>query len=224
MPWAERSPSDIDDLLMPLGKIFVEFFIWAVGLMVAVNSAGVIVSTILASLGIGGLTFALAAQGMIANIFEGITVFLQKSFKVGDRIEVSGINGWVREIGLRSSMIQDFFGNKISVPNRTFTTAPLTNIAARPSYLIKIPLRLNHENFSAQLESALEILKDIVKGHELIEDRSMVHFDMIGDYSFDVELFYHIRKWKPIEQETIGTELGEFSRQNRSQFGNHASV
>ncbi|MBV7331470.1 mechanosensitive ion channel family protein [Chloroflexi bacterium TSY] len=144
---------------------------------------------------------------MIANIFGGITVFLQKPFKVGDRIEVSGINGWVREIGLRSSMIQDFFGNKISVPNRTFTTAPLTNIAARPSYLIKISLRLNHGNSSAQLESALEILKDIVQGHELIEDRSMVHFDMIGDYSFDVELFYHIRKWQPIEQETIGTEL-----------------
>ncbi|MBV7331469.1 ion transporter [Chloroflexi bacterium TSY] len=61
MPWAEQSPSDVDDLLMPLGKIFIEFFIWAVGLMVAVNSAGYDASAILASLGIGGLAFAFAA-------------------------------------------------------------------------------------------------------------------------------------------------------------------
>ena len=65
-------------------------------------------TTLLASAGIGGLAIAFSAQGMIRGLFGTVTILLDRPFHVGDRIVVKGQDGFVEEIGLRSTKIREF--------------------------------------------------------------------------------------------------------------------
>jgi len=79
--------------------------IWAFGLILALNNAGYDVGALIAGLGIGGLALAMAAKDFVSNMFGGITVFVDQPFKVGDRIQISGYDGTIEEIGLRSTRL-----------------------------------------------------------------------------------------------------------------------
>ena len=75
--------------------------VWALGVIMALKNAGQDVGALLAGLGIGGLALAMAAKDFVSNIFGGITVFVDKPFRVGDRIQISGYDGNIEEIGIR---------------------------------------------------------------------------------------------------------------------------
>ena len=57
----------------------------------------------LAGLGIAGLAVSLAAQDSLKNLFGSVTIILDRSFKIGERIICSGCNGVIEDIGLRTT-------------------------------------------------------------------------------------------------------------------------
>ena len=85
------------------------------------TNAGYDVGALLAGVGIGGLALAMAAKDFVANIFGGITIFVDKPFTVGDRVKVNGIDGVVKEIGIRSTRIQTLENRLVTIPNHQFT-------------------------------------------------------------------------------------------------------
>ena len=71
----------------------------------ALNNAGYDVGALIAGVGIGGLAMAMAAKDFVANIFGGITVFVDKPFQVGDRVQISGYDGTIEEISVREENV-----------------------------------------------------------------------------------------------------------------------
>ena len=59
------------------------------------SNAGFDVAALIAGLGIGGLALALAAQDTVKNIFGGVMVFVDKPFRLNERIKVNGMDGFV---------------------------------------------------------------------------------------------------------------------------------
>jgi len=106
------------------------------------------------------------------------------------------IRGWVKEISIRSSMIQDVDGREIVFPNQTLTNNPVKNLDSQPAYQIHVPLRLHHDTSADEIETALSLLCDIATQNENIGDEFWAGFSSIGDNSFNVELTYQIRKWQ----------------------------
>jgi MscS family membrane protein len=96
-PVIAESDSTLDDQLLPVFRKGVKFALWLIAFILALNNAGYDVGALLAGLGIGGLAFALAAQDLVKNLFGGLTIFLDKPFMVGDRIDVAGFDGIVEE-------------------------------------------------------------------------------------------------------------------------------
>jgi len=88
IPLAEKTESELDDLLVPIISKGIKVSVWTIALIMVVHNAGYNVFAILGGLGIGGLAFALAAQDTVGNFFGSIAIFLDKPFKVGDRIQV----------------------------------------------------------------------------------------------------------------------------------------
>jgi MscS family membrane protein len=88
---------------LPLIKKTAGSFFIVFSVLVVLESLGFEVKTFLTGLGIGGLAFALAAQDTIANLFGSFVVVMDQPFYVGEYIRITGHEGTVEEIGLRST-------------------------------------------------------------------------------------------------------------------------
>ncbi len=112
------------------------------GLLILLNLLGISVTPILTALGVGGLAVALALQDTLSNLFAGLYVSLAGQIRVGDYIKLdSGAEGYVTDIGWRSTTIRALPNNLIIIPNAKLSQAIVTNYylpEKRMSLLISI--------------------------------------------------------------------------------------
>ena len=168
--------------------------VWILGIISGLTNAGYDVGALLAGVGIGGLAMAMAAKDFVANIFGGITVFVDKPFSTGDRIKVNGIDGTVQEIGIRSTRIKTLENRLVTIPNHQFTDKVIENVTTEPSRKVKVVLGLTYDTSPDQIEEALRILTEIVLEAGRTENEYTVWFSGFGDFSLNVSVIYFIRK------------------------------
>ncbi|TVS09938.1 MAG: mechanosensitive ion channel family protein [Gammaproteobacteria bacterium] len=164
----EESNSKLAAQLAPLiRKTFRIFVVIVFFLFIAQNVFGVNISAWLAGLGIAGLAISLASQDSVRNLFGSITVMLDKPFAVGDRISFSGIDGFVEEIGLRSSRIRTFTGHIVTIPNMRFIDGTVENISARPFLRRTLDVTITYDTPPEKVEEAVQIIKDILAAEDM---------------------------------------------------------
>jgi len=211
---AARSESSMINQIGPILRKTIRSVVWILGVITAMNNAGFDVAAMLAGVGIGGLAMAMAAKDFVANIFGGVTVFVDKPFKVGDRIVVNGIDGTVQEIGIRSSRLITLQGRLVTIPNNSFTNSPVENITAEPSRKVSITLGLTYDTAPEKVQLAVAILKEIVGNHSDTENDFTVWFSSFGDFSLNVSCTYYINKtghWADTPGEINLTILEKFN-------------
>lgn len=82
---------------------------------------------LVAGLGVIGIVVSLALQATLSNMIAGIVLLMDRTIRLGDLIEISGIKGKVVKIGIRSTWIKTETGDLVIVPNSTMTNVPLKN-------------------------------------------------------------------------------------------------
>ncbi len=98
------------------------------GLLILLDSFGVSITPILASLGIGSLAVALALQPTLENFFSGIQIVIDKPFMEGQFIKLeSGDEGYVHKIGWRSTWVRMLPNNMVVIPNKNLVNAQIVN-------------------------------------------------------------------------------------------------
>ena len=219
-PVFNKGESSLNSEMTPIIRKTVKTCIWVISGMIALKNAGYDVGALLAGLGIGGLAFALAAQDTISNMFGGVTVFTDKQFKIGDRIKVTGIDGFVREIGIRSSRIQTLEGRIVTLPNSVFAKNAVENISSEPNRKIVLNLGLVYKTTHEEIEKSMKILKEIVYKENTTENECVVFFTNFGAYSLDIQLVYYIRKEADIAetQSKINLEILRLFNENNIEF------
>lgn len=106
----------------------VRIGILGLGLLVLLDSFGVSITPIIASLGIGSLAVALALQPTLENLFCGIQIVTDKPVQLGHFIKLeSGEEGYVHKIGWRSTWIRMLSNNIVVIPNKLLVNSRLTN-------------------------------------------------------------------------------------------------
>ncbi len=99
-----------------------------VGLLILLSTAGVQVTPILATLGIGGLAVALALQDTLLNVFAGIHLLADRPLRVGDYVKVGDqAEGFVTDVGWRSTRIRSLSNHVLVLPNQAVARATITN-------------------------------------------------------------------------------------------------
>ncbi|WP_293689553.1 mechanosensitive ion channel family protein [Thiolapillus sp.] len=129
-PMVMHSKSKLDDQLLPIIQKGMKIALWVMALLIALNNAGYNVGAVLASLGIGSIAFAMAAKDTIANLFGSFTIFVDKPFTVGERVLLSGHDGFVREIGVRSTRLETLNGRMVTLPNSQVANECIENISS----------------------------------------------------------------------------------------------
>jgi len=195
-PKAEQTDyKKLDIHLMSIIRRTVLGVIWSLGIVTALTNAGLNVGALITGLGIGGLAFALAAQDTIKNIFGGFTIFTDRPFRLGDQIKVDGFNGFVEEIGIRSTRIRTLEKRIVTIPNYKIVEASVENISNEPMRLVTTKLRLNYNTLPSKMNEAMGILKDIPNRVENVESKDLgVAFTEFTEYAMIISFSYFIKK------------------------------
>ncbi|MEM7117103.1 MAG: mechanosensitive ion channel domain-containing protein [Chloroflexota bacterium] len=194
-----RSETDLDDQLLPIMRNGFRFVVVALGIIVGLNNAGYDVGAVLAGLGIGGLAFALAAQDTVANFFGGVMLFVQRPFQINDRILVNGIEGYIREIGLRSSLIETITGEPILIPNKMFTESAIYTRDLANTYFETTTLHLARNTSLKKIEALVPEIRAISQRHEEIEWVSPVFNGITGTH-YELFVKMGVARWERLNE------------------------
>jgi len=187
---SQDSSSPIDDTLVPtLSKAF-KAFLAIVVFVVVVQNLGYSVSGLLGALGVGGLAVALAAKDTLANLFGGVTILVDRPFKSGDWITLSGADGVVEEVGLRSTRIRTFAKTLISIPNSTLANATVENHSLMPKRRIKMTVGVTYDTTPDQMREAVQRIETYLRENDQIhQEFLMVKFTQFNDSSLDLLVY-----------------------------------
>lgn len=126
------------------------------------------VTSLLAGLGIAGLTIGFALQDVAKNLIAGILLLIQRPFELGDTIEVSGFTGSVLDINLRTTDLRAVDGRFVTIPNADVFVNPIINFSRAPSRRAQLTATLPYDSdLLAVREAAFGALQDV---EGLLED------------------------------------------------------
>jgi small-conductance mechanosensitive channel len=121
------------------------------------SALGFRITPILTALGVGGLAVALALQDTLSNLFSGFYVAVARQVRLGDYIKLNtGEEGYVTDIGWRSTTIRALANNMILVPNAKLAQAVVTNYHLPEKRMgIDIPVVVSHGSDLDRVEAIL---------------------------------------------------------------------
>src|SRR5271157_1478898 len=115
----------------PVMSLVLKILVAVFGLATVLKLFGFDVGTVLAGLGIGGLAVALAAQDTLKNFFGSLMLIADRTFRVGDLVQIGTNDGVVETVGLRCTRIRALDDSLMTIPNSDLTTSHITNFGAR---------------------------------------------------------------------------------------------
>jgi len=162
-------------------------FVFAIVLGVA-QYFGYSVSSILTLGGVGGIVVGFAAKDMLANVFGGLMIQMDKPFSTGDWIRTTdkSIEGVVEKIGWRMTRLRTFNKNPIYVPNGIFATIPIETPSRMTNREIHAVIGIRYDDIT-QMQSIIEKVEKMLADHEHIahDEPCRVYFDLFNASSLD---------------------------------------
>lgn len=165
---------DIQNFLTKTLRILVI----ALGIMAILQEWGINVSAFVASLGLGGLAFALAAKDTVANLFGSLVIFSDRPFQVGDWVETPSVDGTIEEIGIRSTKIRNHAQALVSVPNAVMANTTITNWSRMGKRRVRTRIGLTYSTSAEQMLAVVADIKEMLQNHpDIHQEVIVVNFD-----------------------------------------------
>lgn len=187
-----RSVSDATGMsrdIIPLVENVSRIIIIIAAVIVVLSLWRINITPVIASAGIAGAAVAFAAKDTIANFFGGISVFVDKPFKIGDYIVLDkGERGEVVAIGVRSTRIRTRDDILITIPNAIIANSKIINESAPvPNFRVRIPVSVS---YGSDIDLVQEALLEVARKNEnvLPDPSPRVRFREFGESSLNFEL------------------------------------
>jgi small conductance mechanosensitive channel len=152
--WALEPP--MRKLIVRAVRIVVLLF----AVVVALDKFGFQIAPLVAGIGVAGLGIGIALQGVLGNVFAGLTIIFTKPFRVGEYIEIVGVHGDVVAIELFSTTLVHPDRSRIIIPNRKIVGEILHNFGTMRQ--LHLALVVPH---GSDLGSVLGIVREVVAGN-----------------------------------------------------------
>lgn len=187
---ADRTESKLDDQLIPIVRRTLKLVIGLTAGVMIIQNMGYSVTSLVASLGVGGLAIALAARDTVANLFGSVVVFTDQPFQIGDWIQFGEVEGTVEEVGFRTTVVRRFDKASVTVPNSVFSTEAITNYSRRSIRRIVLTVGVGYQTRGDQMQELLRRIRELVRTHpEIDQGFHFVHFVEFGASSLDVQVY-----------------------------------
>ncbi len=190
----------------------------ALGIAAVLQEWGFNVAAVLGGLGLVGMAVALAAKDIVANLFAGMMIFLNRIFETGNWIKTPSVEGVVEHVGLMTTQIRQFDKALVTVSNSQLTTEPITNYARMTNRRIYWKIGLEYRTTQEQLRKVVAGIRDYVQSNEAFETdpkkvSTFVVVDAFAGSSIDIMLYCFTKttnwgEWLAIK-EALALEIKE---------------
>jgi small-conductance mechanosensitive channel len=193
---ATRTTTTLDDTFTPLLRRILVLIIYVIGGLVLLDSLGITVTPMLTGLGLSGLAVALALQPTLASFFAGLQVITDQVVSVGDFVELdSGEQGYVVEVGWRSTRIRSTYQNLIVVPNSRLVDSIITNYDnPLQEVAVIVEAGVSYSSDLARVEEiALAVTREVIEElPEAVKNRQpWFGFDTFGDSNINFWVWHY---------------------------------
>ena len=190
---AHRTETQIDDQILPFVHRITVAVATTIALVAIFARFGVNVSGLVATLGVGTLAIALAAQTALTDTISGILIMLDRPFRIGDRIEIRDLGTWgdVTDIGLRTTRIRARDNRLVIIPNSVIGKNLVVNHSI-PDSSLRVETHVGIA-YGSDIERARKVMIDAVRAQDWVKQDERVEalFLEFGDSA----LIFRVRCW-----------------------------
>lgn len=187
---AKATETTLDEMLIPFVRRLLAIVLFGIAFVMIMQYFAIEVTGLVATLGVGSLAVALAAQAVLGDLIAGFFVLLDQRYRIGDRIELieEGVIGDVMDIGLRTTRILTMDHRVIIVPNSIITNRLVINHAfPDPKLRVDLPIGVAYGSDIAKVKRVMIETMQTVEG--VYRDRKPdVVMTGFGDSSLDLEM------------------------------------
>jgi potassium-dependent mechanosensitive channel len=185
----------------------LNYVLLALGVVVGIGMLGVNLSRVTVLAGAFGVGIGFGLQSIVNNFVSGLILLFERPVHVGDTVEIGNLQGEVKRIGIRSSVVRTSVGSDIIVPNSQLVTEQVTNWTLSDRLRrIDLPVGVN---YGAEPGKVIELLEQVAAGNPdvLRTPAPKAFFTGFGDSSINFELRAwtgDFDKWYQIRSELAG--------------------
>jgi small conductance mechanosensitive channel len=181
----------------------VRLLIFLLTAIIVLDKFGVPVTTLITGIGVAGVGIGLAMQGVLGNLISGLFIIIVKPFRVGEYIELLGVQGEVRTIELFSTVLLHPDRSHVIVPNRKIIGEILHNFGT----MRQLPLKFS-VSYDTNISQAMGLIREVVVNHpRVIKDPApAVGISNFGDSSINIG----VGPWVAVKD--YGAALGELNQ------------
>ena len=181
-------------------KTLFRLTIFGIAALIVLDTLGISITPLVASLGVGSLAIALALQGTLSNLFAGLYLMVDKPVRVGDYIKLeSGEEGYVAKIGWRSTRIRMLPNNMVVIPNSKLAETQVTNFYFPEQEMAAlVQVGVSYESDLERVEDvtidvAKNVLSNISGGVTAFDP--FIRYHTFGDFSINFTVILRVKEY-----------------------------
>ena len=187
----------------------VKLLVFAGALVVALGTAGMDVTALIAGISVAGVGVGLAMQGVLGNLFAGLTIIFTKPFRVNEYIEILTVQGQVVQIELLSTTLIHGDRSRVVIPNRKIVGEILHNYGTIRQLDLSVGVA-----YGTDLGNALQVIGQVLKANSRVlrEFEPFVGVTTLGDCSINIA----VKPW--VGSADFGLASAEINQAIATQF------
>lgn len=171
-----------------------KIIIFSLALVIVISELGYDISGLITGLGLGGLTFSLAAQSTASNLFSGFAIVSDKPFDVGDYVSTPSVEGTIEDITMRSTRVRTVADTVMVVPNSKLIDEPITNWSRMNKRFVDMTIGLTYDTKTEVIKRCVSDIEQMLIEHPDVDnDRIVVTFSEFADSSLNIRIIYFTR-------------------------------
>ena len=179
--WLAQKP--IEPPIRLLAVRIVRLAVLLLAFVIALGTAGADVTALITGLGVAGVGVGLAMQGVLSNFVAGLTIIFTKPFRVGEYVEMLGVQGSVEMIELFSTKLINPDRSRVIIPNRKIVGEILHNYGKIRQLDLTVGVA-----YDSDLSEAITVLRGILnQSPRVLKDPApLVGVTLLADSSIDI--------------------------------------
>jgi small-conductance mechanosensitive channel len=179
----------VDSGLVQTISAITSYAIIGIGILVALGSIGLNLTTLTVIAGGASVGLAFGLQEIFNNFISGFILIFERSLEPGQVVEVDDNTGRVETVGIRSTTIRTLDNVELIVPNSRFLTETVTNMT-KTEDLVRAQVDVG-VSYNSDPHQVREVLLQAARKHPkiLAEPAPTVQFRDFGASSLDFSLF-----------------------------------
>lgn len=182
-------------------------------ILVAADKMGLPVTTAIAGISVAGVGVGLAMQGVLSNLVAGLVIIVSKPFRVGEFIELIGVQGQVKTIELFSTTLLHSDMSRVVIPNRKIVGEVLHNYGNIRQLDMSVGV-----GYASNVQDVLAVVNDILaKNPRVLQSPApVVGVTTLADFSINVAVkpWTNLADYGPAQAEIYQTILDRFRQKN----------